>query len=203
MLVSANSPPASTPSSFDQGPQAACDRATSSGGAARPAAWQDARPWSVQTKVAILGSRKNRPSRFASGRSPTRWWGRPGPAVACRAPSPTPCRCTSSSASRPAGSPSQRPRPSPSFLPGLTEIISAWRPAVVVREFCELGSLVAARKARIPQVEVAIGLAATAADALPILAAPLAEPRCHRRSGRGPDGTPGVLVPPEGCAHGV
>lgn len=60
-------------------------------------------------------------------------------------------------------------------LPGLTEIISAWRPDVVVRELCELGSLVAARKAGIPQVEVAIGLATTAADALPILAAPLAE----------------------------
>ena len=60
-------------------------------------------------------------------------------------------------------------------LPGLTEIIGAWRPDVVVRELCELGSLVAARKAGIPQVEVAIGLAATAADALPILAAPLAE----------------------------
>lgn len=60
-------------------------------------------------------------------------------------------------------------------LPGLTESIGAWRPDVVVRELCELGSLVAARKAGIPQVEVAIGLAATAAYALPILAAPLAE----------------------------
>lgn len=59
-------------------------------------------------------------------------------------------------------------------LPGLTEIVSAWRPDVVVRELCELGSLVAALKAGIPQVEVAIGLA-VAADALPILAARLAE----------------------------
>jgi len=60
-------------------------------------------------------------------------------------------------------------------LPGLTGIIGAWRPDVVVRELCELGSLVAARKAGIPQVEVAIGLAAAAAATLPILAAPLAE----------------------------
>ena len=60
-------------------------------------------------------------------------------------------------------------------LPGLNDIMANWRPDVVVREFCEFGSLVAAAKAGIPQVEVAIGLAATVADALPIVAAPLAE----------------------------
>lgn len=60
-------------------------------------------------------------------------------------------------------------------LPGLTEIMASWRPAVVVREFCEFGSLVAAAKAGIPHVEVAIGVAATAAFALPILESPLAE----------------------------
>lgn len=60
-------------------------------------------------------------------------------------------------------------------LPGLTEIMAAWRPDVVVREFCEFASLVAAEKAGIPQVEVAIGFAASYASALPVVAAPLAE----------------------------
>ena len=60
-------------------------------------------------------------------------------------------------------------------LPGLTEIMGNWRPNVVVREFCEFGSLVAAAKAGVPQAEVAIGLAATAAIALPIVDSPLAE----------------------------
>ena len=60
-------------------------------------------------------------------------------------------------------------------LPGLTQIMASWRPDVVVREFCELGSLVAAAKAGIPHVEVAIGLAATVAFALPIVESPLAE----------------------------
>jgi len=60
-------------------------------------------------------------------------------------------------------------------LPGLTEIVAGWRPDVVVREFCEFGSLVAAAKAGVPQVEVAIGVAATIANALPIVESPLAE----------------------------
>ncbi len=60
-------------------------------------------------------------------------------------------------------------------LPGLTEIMANWRPDVVVREFCEFASLVAAAKAEIPHVEVAIGLAATVAFALPIVESPLAE----------------------------
>ena len=60
-------------------------------------------------------------------------------------------------------------------LPGLTELMATWRPDVVVREFCEFGSLVAAAKAGIPQVEVAIGFAAAYASALPVVAAPLAE----------------------------
>lgn len=60
-------------------------------------------------------------------------------------------------------------------LPGLTEIMARWRPDVVVREFCEFGSLVAAQKAEVPQVEVAIGLAAAYDAALPVVAAPLAE----------------------------
>jgi UDP:flavonoid glycosyltransferase YjiC (YdhE family) len=60
-------------------------------------------------------------------------------------------------------------------LPGVTEIVTRWRPDVVVREFCEFGSLVAAHKAGIPQVEVAIGLASGLAGALDVVAAPLAE----------------------------
>ena len=60
-------------------------------------------------------------------------------------------------------------------LPGLTEIMASWRPHVVIREFCEFGSLVAAEKAGIPYVEVAIGVAAAYTSVLPVVAAPLAE----------------------------
>jgi UDP:flavonoid glycosyltransferase YjiC (YdhE family) len=49
-------------------------------------------------------------------------------------------------------------------LPGLTRIMATWRPDVVVRAFCEFGSLVAALRAGIPQVEVAIGFAGGAVD---------------------------------------
>jgi UDP:flavonoid glycosyltransferase YjiC (YdhE family) len=60
-------------------------------------------------------------------------------------------------------------------LPGVTEILTRWRPDVVVREFCEFASLVAAHKAGVPQVEVAIGLASGLARALEVVAASLAE----------------------------
>ncbi len=60
-------------------------------------------------------------------------------------------------------------------LPGIIEIMATWRPDVVVREFCEFGSLVAALRAGIPQVEVAIGFAVSVAPALPVVAPPLAE----------------------------
>ena len=60
-------------------------------------------------------------------------------------------------------------------LPGLTQMLADWRPHLVVREFCEFGSLVAAQKAGVPQVEVAIGLAASLTDALPIVVDPLAD----------------------------
>ena len=60
-------------------------------------------------------------------------------------------------------------------LPGVTEIVATWRPDVIVREFCEFGSLVAALGAGIPQVEVAIGFAVAMEPALAIVAAPLAE----------------------------
>ena len=60
-------------------------------------------------------------------------------------------------------------------LPGVTEIMATWRPDVIVREFCEFGSLVAALGAGIPQVEVAIGFAVAMEPALAIVAAPLTE----------------------------
>lgn len=60
-------------------------------------------------------------------------------------------------------------------LPGVTEVVAGWRPDVVVRELCEFGSLVAARKAGVPQVEVAIGLSSGRDSVLPVVARPLAE----------------------------
>ena len=60
-------------------------------------------------------------------------------------------------------------------LPGVTEIVTTWRPDIVVREFCEFGSLVAAVGAGIPLVEVAIGFAASVSPALTVVAPPLAE----------------------------
>ena len=60
-------------------------------------------------------------------------------------------------------------------LPGLMELMANWRPDVVVREFCEFGSLVAAAKLGVPQVEVAIGLTAAFQSVLPVVASPLAE----------------------------
>ena len=41
-------------------------------------------------------------------------------------------------------------------LPALTKIISDWRPDVVIRETCEFGSLVAAERAGVAQLHVAI-----------------------------------------------
>ena len=75
-------------------------------------------------------------------------------------------------------------------LPGLTELMARWRPDVVVREFCEFGSLVAAAKLEVPQVEVAIGLAATYVSVLPVVASPLAELEA-------------IVGLPEGTAHRV
>ena len=60
-------------------------------------------------------------------------------------------------------------------LPGLVEIIDAWRPDLVLREPFEFGSLVAARSAGVRQVVVAIGVRATTEHIVPRVAAPLAE----------------------------
>lgn len=59
-------------------------------------------------------------------------------------------------------------------LPGVMELVSGWRPHLVVREFCEFASVVAAEKAGVPHVEVAIGVASSFADAPAALATPLA-----------------------------
>ena len=60
-------------------------------------------------------------------------------------------------------------------LPGLVEIIDAWRPDLVLREPFEFGSLVAARSAGVRQAVVAIGVSATTEYIVPRVAAPLAE----------------------------
>jgi glycosyltransferase len=60
-------------------------------------------------------------------------------------------------------------------LPGVAEIVDAWKPDVVVREPCEFASLVAAERAGIPQVQVAIGMGPLDGSMLSVLAAPLAE----------------------------
>lgn len=60
-------------------------------------------------------------------------------------------------------------------LPEVMTLIDSWRPDVVVREFCEFASLVAAEKAGVPHVQVAIGLTAAYQTALPDVASPLAE----------------------------
>lgn len=60
-------------------------------------------------------------------------------------------------------------------LPGVTHTIATWKPDLVVREFCEFGSLAAAEQAGVPHVEVAIGLSDGFASAMPTLASPLTE----------------------------
>jgi UDP:flavonoid glycosyltransferase YjiC (YdhE family) len=60
-------------------------------------------------------------------------------------------------------------------LPALADVIDGWHPDIVVRDPCEFASLVAAERAGVPQVQVAIGMGGSAGFALPILAAPLAE----------------------------
>jgi glycosyltransferase len=60
-------------------------------------------------------------------------------------------------------------------LPGLTEHIEVWRPDVVVREACEFASLVAAERAGLPQVHVAIGMGPLDGWLLSAIASPLAE----------------------------
>lgn len=60
-------------------------------------------------------------------------------------------------------------------LPVLTEVITSWQPDIVVREPCEFSSLVAAERAGIPQVQVAIGMGQFTGSFLQLLAAPLAE----------------------------
>ena len=60
-------------------------------------------------------------------------------------------------------------------LPGITAAIDQFQPDLVMREPCEFASLVAAERAGVPQVQVAIGVDAMLGSALPVLQAPLAE----------------------------
>jgi UDP:flavonoid glycosyltransferase YjiC (YdhE family) len=60
-------------------------------------------------------------------------------------------------------------------LPGLVETIETWRPDVVLREPSEFASLVAARAADVPQMEVAIGVSAMSELMVPLVEQPLAE----------------------------
>lgn len=60
-------------------------------------------------------------------------------------------------------------------LPGLVGIIDDWRPDVVLREPCELGSLAAAESAGVGHGTVSIGVSAMTDQVASHLAAPLAE----------------------------
>lgn len=60
-------------------------------------------------------------------------------------------------------------------LPTVTEIITDWTPDIVLRETCELASLVAAERAGIPQVQVAIGMGRPGGDFVGVLDEPLKE----------------------------
>lgn len=62
-------------------------------------------------------------------------------------------------------------------LAGVTETVERWRPDVIVREPCEFASWVVAEKAGVPQVTVAIGVAAMDELSRPALLEPLAELR--------------------------
>ena len=60
-------------------------------------------------------------------------------------------------------------------LPGLTALIRDHRPDVVVREPCELGSLVAAEAAGVPHTQVSIGMTVSEAHLALMISEPLAE----------------------------
>ena len=81
-------------------------------------------------------------------------------------------------------------------LPGLNDLISEWRPDVVVREACEFAAYVAAERHDLPQLRVAVGLASFEE---PMIA------HCEPPSGRpapvgGPDGGSGTASPALGPA---
>ena len=60
-------------------------------------------------------------------------------------------------------------------LAGVSAVIEDWRPDLVLREPCEFASLVAAQRAGVAQVQVAIGMAGFFETVWPILVDPLAE----------------------------
>jgi UDP:flavonoid glycosyltransferase YjiC (YdhE family) len=86
-------------------------------------------------------------------------------------------------------------------LPALTDIVARVRPDIVVRDPCELGSAVAAQRADVPQVQVAIGLDQFLVTVAGWLDEPLRELESLAgvRSGRGEDlilGTPTLTTVP-------
>jgi len=60
-------------------------------------------------------------------------------------------------------------------LPGVQQVIQTWRPDVVVREPCEFASMVAAERAGLPQVQIAIGMGDLVGAVAATLEPPLAE----------------------------
>ena len=71
-------------------------------------------------------------------------------------------------------------------LPGVTATIESWRPDIVLREPCEFASLVAAERADVAQVQVAIGVGSLPAWAPAALEAPLNELRAEAGLGADP-----------------
>ncbi|GAA2153258.1 MGT family glycosyltransferase [Humibacillus xanthopallidus] len=60
-------------------------------------------------------------------------------------------------------------------FPGVSEVVERWRPDVVLRDPCEFGSLAAAERAGVPNVEVAIGIRGLQLWASELLTDPLQE----------------------------
>lgn len=60
-------------------------------------------------------------------------------------------------------------------LPALTSNMTHWAPDIVIRETCEFGAMVAAERAGIPQVHVAIGMGLRGGALVDMLTHPLAE----------------------------
>ena len=86
-------------------------------------------------------------------------------------------------------------------LPVLTDILARFRPDIVVRDPCELGSAVAAQRADVPQVQVAIGLDQLLVTVAGWLDEPVRELESLAgvRAGRGEDlilGTPTLTTVP-------
>ena len=60
-------------------------------------------------------------------------------------------------------------------LPALTAMMAEWAPDIVLRETCEFAAMVAADRAAIPQVHVAIGMGPLTGELVEMVEQPLAE----------------------------